>query len=102
MPVGTAREIPRVRRGTCYFPGLPMKTRIGLITSKTTGRTTTTFVEAADAAELAAELTKIGAQRAALYWRDRIGDGHLEGELFPVASLTAAHFEWVSATALVR
>ena len=91
-----------------------MKHRIGLITSKSAAakparsksasKTTTTFVEAATTKELAAELTKLGATRAGLYWRDRVGDGHLEGETFPVAKLADTHFEWVTtaAPAVVR
>ena len=55
-----------------------MKTRIGLVTTKAMGRSTTTFVEVADVKELGAELAKIGAKRVALFWRDRIGDGHGE------------------------
>ena len=88
-----------------------MKTRIGLITSKSpsakpasaksASKTATTFVEAANTAELAAELTKLGAKRVGLYWRDRVGDGHLEGETFPVEKLADTHFEWVTVSAPV-
>ena len=84
-----------------------MTQRIGLITaqspaakparSKSASKTTTTFVEVASTAELAAELAKVGAQKVALYWRDRVGDGHLEGETFPLAKLADTHFAWVTA-----
>jgi hypothetical protein len=73
-----------------------MKTRIGLVTTKAMGRSTTTFVEVADVKELGAELAKIGAKRVALFWRDRIGDGHVEGEPFAVADLSDKHFTWVA------
>jgi hypothetical protein len=72
-----------------------MKKRIGLITSKSLAKTATTFVEVANAKELVKELTNLGAKRAALYWRDRIGDGHLEGKPFPVDEIEDSHFQWV-------
>ena len=74
-----------------------MKTRIGLVSNQgRLGRSVTKFVEVADTKELAAELTKAGAKQAVLYWRDRIGDGHTEGEPFPIASLTDKHFAWAA------
>ena len=73
-----------------------MKTRIGLVSNRTLGRSVTKFVEVADAKELAAELTKAGAQRAVLYRRDRIGDGHTEGQPFAVSELGDAHFAWAA------
>ncbi len=74
-----------------------MKTRIGLVSNQgKLGRSVTKFVEVADTKELAAELTKAGAKQAVLYWRDRIGDGHTEGEAFPIASLSDKHFAWAS------
>ena len=73
-----------------------MKTRIGLVSSQAFGRSKMAYVEVADTAELLAELKKAGAQRAILYWRDRFGDGHTEGEPFPVASLNDAHLKWVT------
>jgi len=73
-----------------------MKTRIGLVTTKAMGRSSTSFVEVEGLKELSAELTKIGAKRVALFWRDRIGDGHVEGEPFAVADLKDTHFTWVS------
>ena len=73
-----------------------MKTRIGLVIPQPLGRSKTTYVEVADAKELAAALTKAGAKRAALFWRDRMGDGHTEGEPFAVAEVTAKHFAWAS------
>jgi hypothetical protein len=74
-----------------------MKTRIGLVLPQALGRSKTTYVEVADTKELAAELTKAGAKRAALFWRDRTGDGHTEGEPFPVAELNDKHFAWATA-----
>lgn len=74
-----------------------MKTRIGLVLPQPLGRSKTTFVEVADVKELAAELTKVGAKRAALFWRDRLGDGHTEGEPFAVTDLKDTHFAWVAA-----
>ena len=74
-----------------------MKTRIGLVAYQTFGRSKTTYVEVADSAELLAELKKAGAQRAVLYWRDRFGDGHTEGEPFPVTSLNETHLQWAAA-----
>ena len=74
-----------------------MKTRIGLVSSQTFGRSKTTYVEVADTAALLAELKTAGAQRAILYWRDRFGDGHTEGEPFPVAALNDTHLKWVAA-----
>ena len=73
-----------------------MKNRIGLVTTKPLGRSTTKFIEVTDLKELSAELTKAGAKRVALFWRDRIGDGHVEGEPFPVAKLDETHFTWVT------
>ena len=75
-----------------------MKYRIGLVSSKSFGRSTTKYVEVADAAELAKELTAAEAKRAILYWRDRFGDGHTEGEEFLVAALSATHFAWLIET----
>ena len=73
-----------------------MKTRIGLVTTRPMGRSLTKFVEVADTKELATALTAIGATRAVLYWRDRIGDGHVEGEPFAIADLTDKHFAWAA------
>ena len=74
-----------------------MKTRIGLVSNQgRLGRSTTKYVEVADAKELAAELTKAGAKQAVLYWRDRIGDGHTEGQPFPVKDLGDKHFSWAA------
>ena len=73
-----------------------MKTRIGLVLPQPLGRSKTTFVEVADTKELAAELAKAGAKRAALFWRDRLGDGHTEGEPFATADLSDKHFTWVA------
>ncbi len=72
-----------------------MKKRIGLVSSQSFGRSATKYVEVADATELIAELNTAGAKRAILYWRDRFGDGHTEGEEFAVATLTATQFEWL-------
>lgn len=72
-----------------------MKKRVGLLTTQSFGRSLTHYVEVADLAELKAELAKLGARRVALHWRDRIGDGHTEGEIMPVDALTPAHLEWV-------
>ncbi len=74
-----------------------MKTRLGLVSSQTLGRSKTTYVEVADTAELLAELKKAGAQRAVLFWRDRFGDGHTQGEPFPIAALNDTHLQWVAA-----
>jgi hypothetical protein len=74
-----------------------MKTRIGLVLPQPLGRSKTTFVEVADAKELGAELAKAGAKRAALFWRDRTGDGHTEGEPFAVADVNDKHFAWAAA-----
>jgi len=72
-----------------------MKNRIGLVSSKSFGRSVTKYVEVVDAAELAAELNRLTATRAILYWRDRFGDGHTEGEEFAVSALNDAHFQWL-------
>ncbi len=72
-----------------------MKTRIGLVSNQgRLGRSITKYVEVADAKELAAELTKAGAKQAVLYFRDRIGDGHTEGNPFAAADLGEAQFKW--------
>ena len=74
-----------------------MKTRIGLVSNQgRLGRSTTQYVEVADAKELAAALTGIGAKQAVLYWRDRIGDGHTEGQPFAVSALIDTHFKWAA------
>ena len=73
-----------------------MKTRIGLVTARLMGRSVTKFVEVTDTAELAAAITKLGATRVVLYWRDRIGDGHVEGKPFTVSALTDKHFAWAA------
>lgn len=74
-----------------------MKTRIGLVSNQgKLGRSITKYVEVADAKELAAELSKVGAKQAVLYWRDRIGDGHTEGNPFEVASLGDKEFKWAA------
>lgn len=73
-----------------------MKTRIGLVSNQAHGRSVTKFVEVADAKALAAELTKLGAKQAVLYWRDRIGDGHSEGKPFPIDALTEKQFAWAA------
>jgi hypothetical protein len=72
-----------------------MKHRIGLVSSKGFGRSTTTYVEVADVAGLAAELQQRGAQRLILYWRDRFGDGQTEGGEFAVSALNDTHFQWL-------
>ncbi|HVU25470.1 MAG TPA: hypothetical protein VHE13_15185 [Opitutus sp.] len=73
-----------------------MKKRIGLLTTQSFGRSLTHYVEVASVAELKAELEKLGARRIALHWRDRIGDGHTEGDIMPLESLTQAHLDWVT------
>jgi hypothetical protein len=75
-----------------------MKYRIGLVSSKGFGRSTTTYVEVSDVAGLAAELKKAEAKRAILYWRDRFGDGQTEGTEFLVTELNDTHFQWLLAT----
>jgi hypothetical protein len=77
-------------------PEAPMKSRIGLVIPQPLGRSKTTYVEVADVEELTAALIKIGAKRAALFWRDRAGDGHVDGEPFPVADITKWHFIWAA------
>ncbi len=72
-----------------------MKKRIGLLATQPQGRSTTTFVEIETLADLKAELGKLGAKQLALHWRDRYGDGHTEGAVFPVASLADSHIAWV-------
>ncbi len=74
-----------------------MKTRIGLVSNPTLGRSVTKFVEVADAKELAAALTKAGAKRAVLFWRDRIGDGHTDGQPFAIGELSETQFVWAAA-----
>ena len=74
-----------------------MKTRIALVFPQQLGRSKTTFVEVADVKELSAELTKTGAKRTALFWRDRFGDGHTDGEPFAVAELNDKHLAWAAA-----
>jgi len=82
-----------------------MKIRIGLFTPKKTltkkkgESTVATYVEVADLAELSAQLTKHGAKKAGLFWRDRLGEGHLEGKMFPASDLKAEHFTWLGAKA---
>ena len=74
-----------------------MKTRIGLVSNQgRLGRSITQYVEVADATELAAELTKLGAKQAVLYWRNRIGDGNTEGQPFAAATLNESHFKWAA------
>ncbi len=74
-----------------------MKTRIGLVSNQgRLGRSVTKFVEVEGAKELAAELATAGAKQAVLYWRDRIGDGHTEGQPFSLAELNATHFTWAA------
>lgn len=76
-----------------------MKKRIGLVSNQPgLGKSVTKFIEAADAKELAAELGKLGAKQAVLYWRDRIGDGHTEGQPFALSALTDQHFTWAAET----
>jgi len=73
-----------------------MKKRVGLLTTQSFGRSLTHYVDVADVAELKSELAKLGARRVALHWRDRIGDGHTEGEIMPLDALTAAHLDWIA------
>jgi hypothetical protein len=75
-----------------------MKKRIGLVSSQSFGRSATKYVEVADAAELSAELSKAGAKRAILYFRDRFGDGQTEGSEFPISALNETHFQWLTTT----
>jgi len=72
-----------------------MKHRIGLVSSKSFGRSTTKYVEVANAAELAVALKNAGATHVILYWRDRFGDGQTEGLEFPISALSVAHFDWL-------
>jgi hypothetical protein len=72
-----------------------MKHRIGLVSSKSFGRSTTKYVEVADAAELAVALKNAGATHAILYWRERFGDGHTEGQEFPASTLGDTQFQWL-------
>ena len=75
-----------------------MKKRIGLVSSQSFGRSATKYVEVADVAELSAELQKLGAKRAILYFRDRFGDGQTEGKDFEVSALSDTHFQWLTTT----
>jgi hypothetical protein len=74
----------------------PMKSRIGLVIPQHLARSKTTYVDVSDVDELAAELVKIGAKRVALFWRDRTGDGHVDGEPFAVSEVTKWHFIWAA------
>jgi hypothetical protein len=73
-----------------------MKSRIGLVIPQHLGRSKTTYMDVADVDELTAELVKIGAKRAALFWRDRAGDGHVDGEPFAVGEITKMHLIWAA------
>ena len=75
-----------------------MKNRIALVSSQSFGRSVTKYVEAADAAELAAELANVQAKRVILYWRDRFGDGHTEGQEFAASALSDTHLQWLLVT----
>ncbi len=46
--------------------------------------------------QLREELQKLGAKRFALYWRDALGDGHVEGSFRQLDELSVADFEWVT------
>jgi hypothetical protein len=81
-----------------------MKSRIGLFTpaapkpGKKKGESTTaSYVEVETLAELSAALAKLNAKQVALFWRDNVGAGHVEGAMFPLASLGADHLQWVTA-----
>ncbi len=74
-----------------------MKTRIGLVSNQgRLGRSITQYVEVDDAKGLVAELAKVGAKQAVLYWRDRIGDGHTEGQPFAASALGDKEFKWAA------
>ena len=75
-----------------------MKNRIGLVSSKSFGHSTTKYVEVADAAEIAAALKNAGATHTILYWRDRFGDGHTEGQEFSPSTLSDTQVQWLIAT----
>lgn len=72
-----------------------MKNRIALVSSQSFGRSVTKYIEVANVAELATELNNANAKRVILYWRDRFGDGHTEGQEFAVAALNDTHFQWL-------
>jgi hypothetical protein len=74
-----------------------MKTRIGLVYNPAFGRSVTKHVDADNTSELAAELAKAGAKRGVLYYRDRFGDGHTEGQPFAIAELSDTHYAWLAA-----
>jgi hypothetical protein len=82
-----------------------MKKRIGLFTSrkfpkkKDDTTTTTSYVEVDTPAELAAKLTALGAKRIGLLRRDRLGETHLEGEMFSPSDLTARQVDWLAGVA---
>lgn len=75
-----------------------MKNRIALVSSQSFGRSVTKYVEVADIVELVAELNKASAKRVILYWRDRFGDGHTEGQEMAVTDLKDSHFRWLLET----
>lgn len=79
-----------------------MSKHIGLFTpvarKKKGGPTTTTvYVDVETAADLVKKLVELGAKRAGLLSRDRLGTTRLEGTMMPVTELKAEHLDWAMA-----
>lgn len=71
-----------------------MGLRVSLTTFHPTGRAVSP-VEVEDVDGLRRELERLGAKRWALYWRDALDDGHVEGVFKMLDDLRQADFDWL-------
>ena len=69
--------------------------RITLTTSSSPTGYAVKWVDVNDVEGLRRELERVGAKRWALYWRDALDDGHVEGKFKLLDELEPTHFEWL-------
>lgn len=75
-----------------------MKHRILLVTKKPGARRSSTRgLDISNLATLSVALRRVGATRVVRYWRDRIGDSHVEGTPFAVEALSEKDLAWLIA-----
>jgi hypothetical protein len=82
--------------GAFVMGAIDMRRRISLETATSPTSWSSKPVDVENVEQLREELQKLGAKRFALYWRDALGDGHVEGSFRQLDELSVGDFEWVT------
>jgi hypothetical protein len=73
-----------------------MSHRVSLTTLMGVTSSKSTSVEVNSSDDLRRALESLGARRFARYWRDLLGDGHVEGNFQPIESFGEDDYKWVT------